>query len=121
MMKENLLENQPQKLNLLGKMRKRLKDIFKEEENKINQITEEINVIENIEIKSELAEVLLIVVNNALDKLDKNFKVHEEYNDYKRVLLMRKEAAESIIRTKGRNPLGAINAVFNALKRLIGK
>lgn len=114
-----MLENQSQKLKLSDKMEKKLKEMFKEEENKINKITEEINVIENIEIKSELAEVLLIVVNNALDKLDKNFKVHKEYNDYKRVLLMRKEVAESIIRAKGRNPLGAINAVFNAFKRLL--
>ena len=103
------------------KTEKKLKDIFKEEENKMNKLTEEINVIENIEIKSELAEVLLIVVNNALDKLDRKFKVHKDYDAYKKVLLTRKDAAEGIIRTKEKNPLGAINAVFNAFKRSIGK
>ena len=103
------------------KTEKKLKDVFKEEENKMNKLTEEINVIENIEIKSELAEVLLIVANNALDKLDRKFKVHKDYDAYKKVLLTRKDAAESIIRTKEKNPLGAINAVFNAFKRLAGK
>ena len=102
-------------------MEKRLKNLFKEEEDKINKITKEINIIENIKIKSELAEVLLIVVNNALDKLDRKFKVHKDYDAYKKVLLTRKDAAECIIRTKEKNPLGAINAVFNAFKRLIGK
>mgnify|MGYP001558291516 CR=1 FL=1 len=102
-------------------MEKRLKNVFKEEEDKINKITKEINVIENIKIKSELAEVLLIVVNNALDKLDRKFKVHKDYDSYRKILLTRKETAESIIRMKEKSLLGAINAVFNAFKRLIGK
>ena len=103
------------------KTEKNLKDIFKEEENKINQITKEFNEAENIEEKSKLAEMLLIVANNALDKLDRKFKVHKDYDAYKKVLLTRKDAAECIIRTKEKNPLGAINAVFNAFKRSIGK
>ena len=103
------------------KTEKKLKDVFKEEENKMNKLTEEINEAENLEKKSELAELLLIVANNALDKLDRKFKVHKDYDAYKKVLLTRKDAAESIIRTKEKNPLGAINAVFNAFKRLIVK
>lgn len=102
-------------------MEKKLKYIFKEEENKMNKLTKEINVIENIEIKSELAEVLLIVVNNALDKLDRKFKIHKDYYAYKKVLLTRKDAAESIIRMKEKDSLGAISNVFNAFKRFIGR
>ena len=102
-------------------MEKRLKDIFKEEENKMNKITKGINEAESIKDKSQLAEMLLIVVDNALDKLDRNFKVHKDHDAYKKILLTRKDAAESIIRAKEKNPLGAINAVFNAFKRLIGK
>ena len=110
-----------QSLNLQIKMEKSIKGIFREEEDKINKITKEINEIENVEIKSELAEVLLIVVNNALDKLDKSFKVHKDYDSYKKTFLARKEVAESIIKSKGKNPLDAINAVFNAFKRLLGR
>ena len=99
-------------------MEKRLKNVFKEEEDKINKIKKEINIIENIKIKSELAEVLLIVVNNALDKLNRNFKLHKDYDSYRKILLTRKETAESIIRMKEKDSLGAISNVFNALKRL---
>ena len=102
-------------------MEKRLKNVFKEEENKINKITKEISEAENIKDKSQLAELLLIVANNALDKLDRKFKVHKDYDAYKKVLLTRKDAAESIIRMKEKNSLGAVKAVFNAFKRLIGK
>ena len=102
-------------------MEKRLKNVFKEEENKMNKLTDEINEAENLEKKSELAEVLLIVANNALDKLDRKFKVHKDYDAYKKVLLTRKDAAESIIKMKEKNSLGAATAVFNAFKRLIGK
>ena len=98
-----------------------LKDIFKEEENKMNKITKEINEAEGIKDKSQLAEMLLIVVDNALDKLDRNFKVHKDHDAYKKVLLIRKDTAESIIRMKVKNSLGAVKAVFNAFKRLIGK
>ena len=108
-------------MKLLGKMEKRLKNIFKEEENKMNKLTKEINEAESIKDKSHLAEMLLIVVDNGLDKLDRNFKIHKYYDAYKKVLLARKDAAESIIRMKEKNSLGAVKAVFNAFKRLIGK
>jgi len=103
------------------KTEKRLKDTFKEEENKIDKITKELDEAESIEKKSDLAEMILIVVNNALDKLDRKFKFHKDYDAYKKVLLARKDTAESIIRMKGKNSLGAVKAVFNAFKRLIGK
>lgn len=102
-------------------MEKRIKGIFREEEDKINKITKEINEAENQEKKSQLAEMLLIVVDNALDKLDKSFKVHKEYDYYKKTLLARKEIAVSIIKMKGKNPLGAINALFNIFKKLLGR
>ena len=41
-------------------MEKRLKNIFKEEENKMNKLTKEINEAENLEKKSEFAELLLL-------------------------------------------------------------
>ena len=103
------------------KMEKRIKDIFKDEENKINQITKKLNEAENLEKKSELAGVLVFVVNNALDKLDRKFKVHKDYDAYKKILLTRKDTAESIIRMKEKNSLGAVKAVFNAFKRLLGR
>ena len=102
-------------------MERRIKEIFKEEEDKIGKITKAINEAENLEKKSELAELLLIVANNALDKLDRKFKVHKDYDAYKKVLVTRKDAAESIIRAKEKNPLGAVKAVFNAFKRLLGR
>jgi len=102
-------------------MVKGIKDIFKEEENKMNKLTKEINEAENLEKKSELAEVLLLVVNNSLDKLDKKFKIHKDYDAYKKILLTRKDAAEGIIKMKEKNSVGAVKAVFNAFKRLIGK
>ncbi len=103
------------------KTEKKLKGVFNEEENKINQITKEINEAESIEEKSKLAEMLLIVVDNALDKLDRKFKIHKDYDSYKKVLLARKDTAESIIRMKEKNSLGAVKAVFNAFKRLLGR
>jgi len=99
------------------KMEKILKDVFKGEENKMNKLTREINEAENLEKKSELAELLLLVVNNSLERLEK-FKIHKDYDDYRKTLLVRKDAAESIIRMKRKNSAGAISAVFNSLKRL---
>ena len=45
--------------------------------------------------------------------------VHKDYDAYKKILLARKDAAESIIRMKEKNSLGAVKAVFNAFKRLL--
>ncbi|MBI3035088.1 hypothetical protein HYY71_02090 [Candidatus Woesearchaeota archaeon] len=42
-------------------MEKGIKGIFKEEENKMNKLTKEINEAGNLERKSELAELLLRV------------------------------------------------------------
>ena len=74
-----------------------IKGIFKDEEKKLNKLAAEINKSNDLKKKAEIAKEVLNSVNQMISDLD-NIKEHQEYKDYRSVLLVRKEVAETLIK-----------------------
>lgn len=100
-----------------------IKGIFKDEEKMLNKLAAEINKNSGLKKKAEIAKEVLNLVNQMISDLE-NVKEHQEYKDYRSVLLVRKEVAERLIKFASEEAgfkLKVLEFDRNAIKKTFSK